>query len=177
MTDSREAHKFDPVGRGLCSVCNLPKNVLQHKRWAEKEYEEALMAEQALLNLDGEWSQEEEDRRIEKAIKKVRIGDTVYWRDPEDGESSGYYAINNIRNDEELGEPIFTLENEMEVTAGDLDFDCEEFTPGTRLPLDDREISISWEQAKAEGDRLLDELQAAALRRVAAKRNLSKYDG
>jgi hypothetical protein len=68
----REAHKFDPVGRGLCSVCNLPKQVLQHKRWAEKEYEEALMAEQALLNLGGEWSQEEEDRRIEKAIKKVR---------------------------------------------------------------------------------------------------------
>ena len=131
-------------------MCNLPKKVLQHKRWAEKEYEEALMAEQALLNLGGEWSQEEEDRRIEKAIKKVRIGDTVYWRDPEDGET--------------------------EVTAGDLDFDCEEFTPGTRRPKDDREKSISLEQANAELDRLLAELEAAALRRVAAKRNLSKYE-
>jgi hypothetical protein len=64
----------------------------------------------------------------------------------------------------------------MEVTAGDLDFDCEEFTPGTRRPLDDREISISWEQAKAEHDGLLAEWEAAALRRVAAKRNLSKYE-
>jgi hypothetical protein len=158
-------------------VCSLPKKVLQHKRWAEKEYEEALMAEQALLNLGGEWSQEEEDRRIEKAIKKVRIGDTVYWRDPEDGESSGYYAINNIRNDEELGEPIFTLEKEIEVTAGELDFDCAEFTPGTRRPKDDREKSISLEQANADLDKLLAELEAAALRRVAAKSNLSKYDG
>ncbi len=157
-------------------MCNLPKEVLQHKRWAEKEYEEALKAEQALLNLGGEWSQEEEDRRIEKAIKKARIGDTVYWRDPEDGESSGYYAINNIRNDEELGEPIFTLENEMEVTADELDFDCEEFTPGTRRPLDGREISISYEESEAEMNRLLAELEAAALRRVAAKSILSKFD-
>ena len=64
----------------------------------------------------------------------------------------------------------------MEVTAGELDFDCEEFTPGTRRPKDDREKSISLEQANAELDRLLAELEAAALRRVAAKRNLSKYE-
>jgi hypothetical protein len=39
------------------------------------------------------------------------------------------------------------------------------------------EEDIPWEQAKAEGDRLIAELEAAALRRVAAARNLSKYDG
>jgi hypothetical protein len=67
----------------------------------------------------------------------------------------GLLRDHKLRNDEALGEPIFTLENEMEVTAGDLDFDSEEFTSGMRRPLDDREISISWEQAKAEGDKLL----------------------
>lgn len=132
-------------------VVNKPSGQMSYEE-ALANYEEALAnEEESVAKLGGEWSQEEEDRRIEKAIKKVRIGDTVYWRDPEDGESSGYHAINNILNDEELGEPIFTLENEMEVTAGQLDFDCEEFTPGTRRPLDDREISISWEEAKAEG--------------------------
>jgi hypothetical protein len=157
-------------------VVNKPGGQMSNEE-ALANYEEALASEErALAKLGGEWSQEEEDRRIEKAIKKVRIGDTVYWRDPEDGESSGYYAINNILNDEELGEPIFTLENEMEVTAGEVDFDCEEFTPGTRRPLDDREISISWEQAKAEGDRLLEEWAAAAKRRIAAKVNLSMHD-
>ena len=65
----------------------------------------------------------------------------------------------------------------MEVTAGELDFDCEEFTPGTHRPKDDREISIPWEQANAELDTLLAEMHAAAMRRVAAKTNLSKYDG
>ena len=37
------------------------------------------------------------------------------------------------------------------------------------------EKGIPWEQARAEGNRLLAELEAAALRRLAAKGNLSKY--
>jgi hypothetical protein len=38
------------------------------------------------------------------------------------------------------------------------------------------EKGIPYEQVKAEGDNLLAELEAAALRRCAAKRNLAKYD-
>ena len=99
MTDQREAHKFDPVGRGLCSACNLPTNVLQHKRWAEKEYEEAEVAYHTLLN-EGRAEEEEQERVTRDGARRVKIGVRVYWHDPDDGERPGFYAITSMRTEE-----------------------------------------------------------------------------
>jgi hypothetical protein len=61
------------------------------------------------------------------------------------------------------------------VLSFELDFDCEEFTPGTRRPLDDREISISYEESEAEMDRWLDELLATGKRCIRARDALADY--
>jgi hypothetical protein len=105
----------------------------------------------------------------ENPMRTVQIGDTVYWRDPDDGECSGYYAITSIVNDEELGESIYTLEDGTEVLTFELDFDCQEFTPGTLRPKDDREKSIPYEQVKAEQDRELEAWVAEAKRKLRDK--------
>ena len=81
----------------LCG--NLPTNVLQHKRWAEKEYEEAEVAYHTLLN-EGRAEEEEQERVTRDGARRVKIGVRVYWHDPDDGERPGFYAITSMRTEE-----------------------------------------------------------------------------
>jgi hypothetical protein len=182
MADPREAHKFDPNARGLCSVCHLPKNILEHKRWQEKEYEEAEVAYHALLN-EGRAEEEEHERVTRDGARRVKIGDRVYWHDPDDGERSGFYAITSMRTEPYIsvtGEPkeevIFSLEgDELEEIPGYY-LDFPPFPPGW-VPVDDgRARSYSYEEVVAESDRMLDSWAEAARKRNHARDALADYE-
>jgi hypothetical protein len=57
------------------------------------------------------------------------IGDRVYWKDPDEDISSGYYKIIDILYNESLDEEIFIIKNEAgsiaEVWKNELFFDSE----------------------------------------------------
>jgi hypothetical protein len=182
MAEQREAHKFDPNGRGLCSVCRLPKDILEHKRWQEKEYEEAEAAYHALLN-EGRAEEEEHERVTRQGARRVRIGDTVYWHDPDDGERSGFYAITSMRTEEYIsvtGEPkeevIFSLEGDELDEVSDYYLDFPPF-PSEWVPVKDgRDRSYSLEESTAESDRMLDAWAEAARKCNHARDALADYE-
>jgi hypothetical protein len=182
MADPREAHKFDPNGRGLCSVCRLPKNILEHKRWQEKEYEEAEVAYHALLN-EGRAEEEEHERVTRDGARRVKIGDRVYWHDPEDGERSGFYAITSMRTEEYISvtgkakeEAIFSLERDELEEISEYYLDFPPFPPGWVPVKDGRDKSYPHEEVVARHDRMLDSWAEAARKRNHARDALADYE-
>jgi hypothetical protein len=188
--ETREAHEFDPNGRGLCSICHLPKNVLEHKRWQERAYEEAQAAHDALHDRSKE---EEQERVTREGAKRAKIGDTVYWYDPEDGKRSGFYTITSMRIEEYIdvtGEPkeeaIFTLDGvEADVYGaepGELEqvdefyLDFPPFPPGWVPAPDGRDRSHLYEEVVEEQDRMLDAWLKADLRLLHARNALAEYE-
>jgi hypothetical protein len=183
MIEHREAHEFDPNGRGLCSVCNLPKNVLEHKRWAEMHYEEAEADYHALLN-EGRAERKEEDRVAREGARRVKVGDTVYWHDMDDGKCSGFYKITSMRSEEFIsvtGQPeeemLFTLEGngeEREIMQCEVDYPP--FPPGWIPVKDDRDRGYTMEEVEAETDRMLNSWAEGATKRNRARDALAGYE-
>jgi hypothetical protein len=175
MIEQREAHEFNPSGRGLCSVCGL-----EHKRWAEKEYEEALAAYHALMDGSKEEAEEEANRQ---AAKEMKIGDTVYWHDADDGKRSGFYVIKSKHTDVVFsaasGAPEddtnFRLKDKKE-TVSWYDCDFPPFPPGWVPVKDGRDRTYSMEEVEASTDRLLNEWQEAATKRNRARDALAGYE-
>jgi hypothetical protein len=178
--ETREAHEFDPNGRGLCSICHLPKNVLEHKRWQERAYEEAQAAHDALHDRS---KQEAEDRATRDGAKRMKVGDRVYRHDMENGERSGFYPITSIRTEEYVSvtgrpdeETIFALEGEdmEEISMYELDFPP--FPPGWIPVKDRRDTGYTMEESNAEMDRLLDSWKEVDMRLIRARDAFTDYE-
>jgi hypothetical protein len=83
-------------------------------------YEEAEADYHALLN-EGRAERKEEDRVAREGARRVKVGDTLYWHDMDDGKCSGFYKITSMRSEEFIsvtGQPeeemLFTLEGNGE---------------------------------------------------------------
>ena len=163
-------------------MCHLAKNILEHKRWQEKEYEEAEVAYHTLLH-EGRAEDEEHERVTRDGTRRVKIGDTVYWHDPDDGERSGFYAVTSMRTEPYIsvtGEPkeevIFSLDGDDLEEIQDYYLDLPPFPPGW-VPADDgRDRCISMEEMKAETDRMLDSWEEAARKLNHARDALADYE-